>query len=97
MIRGPKLIQIPTHDFERAIQATHVARARLLAREKVYEDFGGDAAWAGEVLVFELLDHPGAHLCYAWEVDGRVVTVLGKGPVKNGRDAVRAVIMAGQA
>jgi len=89
------LIQLPILDFKRAIQATHSAKARLIAREKVYVDFGGDVAWAGEVLVFELLDHPSAHLCYAWKGDGQVVTVLGGGPVETGRDAVRAAMMAG--
>jgi hypothetical protein len=89
------VIQRPIPDFERAIQAAHVARSRLLARERVYEDFGGDLAWAGEVLVFELLDHPSAHLCYAWEADGQIFSVLREGPVENGRDAVRAVLKAG--
>jgi len=89
------LIQPSILHFKRAIRATHSARARLIAREKVYVDFGGDVAWAGEVLVFELLGHPSAHLCYAWKGDGEVVTVLGEGPVESGRDAVRAAMMAG--
>jgi hypothetical protein len=89
------VIQLPILHFKRAIRTTHAARARLLARERVYEDFGGDVAWAGEVLVFELLNHPSANLCFAWEADGQVVTVLAEGPVENGRDAVRAVMMAG--
>jgi hypothetical protein len=89
------VIQRPILHFKQAIRATHAVRARLLAREKVYQDFGGDVAWAGEVLVFELLNHPSAHLCFAWEADGEVVTVLGEGPVENGRDAVRVVMMTG--
>jgi hypothetical protein len=89
------VIQRPILHFKRAIRTTHAVRARLLAREKVYQDFGGDVAWAGEVLVFELLNHPSAHLCFAWEADGEVVTVLGEGPVENGRDAVRVVMMTG--
>ena len=89
------MIQLPILHFKRAIRTTHAARARLLAREKVYQDFGGDVAWAGEVLVFELLDHPSVNLCYAWEADGEVVTVLGQGPVESGRDAIRAVMMTG--
>jgi hypothetical protein len=90
-----KVIQLPILHFKRAIRTMHAARARFLAREKVCEDFGGDVGWAGEVLVFNLLDHPRASLCYAWEADGEVVTVLGEGPVKSGRDAVRAVMMTG--
>ena len=88
------MIQLPILNFKRAIRTTYSTTARLLAREKVYQDFGGDVAWAGEVLVFELLDHPSARLCYAWEADGEVEMVLGEGPVENGRDAVRAVMMA---
>jgi hypothetical protein len=92
--RRPKLIQLPLLQYKRAIRATHSAKARLIAREKVYVDFGGDVAWAGEVLVFELLGHPSANLCYAWKGDGQVVSVLGEGPVESGRDAVRAAMMA---
>lgn len=83
-------------DFERAIKATHGARTRLLAREIVKEVLRGKTVWEGDVLVFELLDHPSAHLCYAWELDGEVTAVLGEGPVGSARAAVRASIMAGQ-
>jgi hypothetical protein len=86
---------VPISTFEKAIQATHSAKAKLLAHEMVHESFKGDPVWEGEVLVFELLDHPSAHLCYAWEVDGIVTAVLGEGPVKSAADAVRASIMAG--
>jgi hypothetical protein len=87
--------QVPIRDLEHALQTALSAEPRFQAREKVYEDFGSEVVWAGEVLVFKLLDHPSARLCYAWEVDGHVTTVLGDGGrVKNGRDAVRAAIMA---
>ena len=52
--------------------------------------------WQGEVLVFELLDHPEATSCYAWEVDGEVIAVLGVGPVQSASDAVRASILAAE-
>ncbi len=51
-------------------------------------------SWEGEVLVFDLEDHPTAPRCYAWEVDGEVTAVLHQGSVKSARDAVRASIMA---
>ena len=75
-----------------SIQVTHGAKSRLLARERVHEQHQGETVWIGEVLVFELLDHPSAQLCYAWEVDGEVTAVLGEGPVKSAADAVRAAI-----
>lgn len=81
-------------DFERAIQATHGARARLLAWEMVKEVFPRKTVWEGEVLVFEVLDHPSANLCYAWEANGEVMAVLGEGPVDSALAAVRASIMA---
>ena len=58
------------------------------------ECFEGQPVWEGEVLVFELEDHPTAHLCYAWEVDGRVTAVLHTGPVDSPAKAVRASILA---
>ena len=50
-------------------------------REHVVEKVEGETVWEGEVLVFALRDHPTAHLCYAWEVDGQVTAVLHEGPV----------------
>jgi hypothetical protein len=55
---------------------------------------GCHCLWEGEVLVFELLDHPEATTCYAWEVDGRVTAVLGVGPINSALRAVQASIMA---
>jgi len=54
------------------------------------------ARWSGEgeVLTFNLLEHPEATTCYAWEVDGRVTAVLGVGPVNSALRAVQASIMA---
>jgi hypothetical protein len=80
--------------FERAIEATHGAKSRLLGKERVDEVFVGTSAWNGEVLVFELLDHPSATRCYAWEVDGEVKAVLGGGTVDSAIAAVRAFILA---
>jgi hypothetical protein len=81
--------------FQEAIQEIHGAKSRFLARENVQEVFKGEPVWQGEVLIFELLDHPSARLCYAWEVDGEVTAVLGQWPIKSAQDAVRASIHHG--
>ena len=86
--------EIPTAEFEAAIKAAHDARAKLAGRERVHETFEGETVWTGEVLIFDLLDHPTAPRCYAWEVDGEVTAVLHEGPVDGPRAAVRAAILA---
>jgi hypothetical protein len=83
---------IPTFEF--AIQAKHGARSRLVGRERVVETFQGETAWEGEVLIFELLDHPTAQRCYAWSVDTDITAVLHTGPVDSPLAAVRAAIAA---
>jgi hypothetical protein len=89
-----KMNTIRLEDFQREIQAAHGAPAKLVAREKVYEVFQGDTVWEGEVLVFELLDHPNIDLCYAWEMDGEITVVLGEWPVDSAPAAVKAVVAA---
>jgi len=86
--------EIPVQLFYEAIEASHGAKAALIARERVEERFEGQTVWEGEVLVFELENHPQAARCYAWEVDGQVTAVLGVPPVRSARDAVRASIVA---
>ena len=78
--------------FERAIRAVHGGNPRFVDRVRVEENFQGERVWDGEVLVFELLDHPSARRCYAWEVDGEVTAVLEEGPVHCAKDAVQAAI-----
>ena len=86
--------ELPISSFKRAIRATHGALSRLIERVRVVEEFEGQSVWKGEVLVFELLNHPTAPRCYAWEVDGKVTTVLHKPPVDSPVKAVRASILA---
>ena len=86
--------EAPLSTFERAIRATHGAGSKLVGRERVVERFQGQAAWEGEVLIFELEGHPSAVRCYAWELDGEVTAVLEDGPVKSAQDAVKAAIAA---
>ena len=86
---------LPIPEVEHAIQATHGARSQLVERVHVVEIFRVETVWEGEVLVFELLDHPTAPKCYAWEVDGEVTAVLHEAPVDGPQSAVRAAIAAG--
>ena len=85
---------IPLVLFQDAIHSTHDAQAQLLTRESVVEEFEGETVWEGEVLVFALKGHATAHLCYAWEVDGKVTAVLGEPPIDSPGAAVQAVIAA---
>ncbi len=86
--------KLPISTFEHAIQDTHGARSQLLRRELILEKFKGETVWQGEVLVFQLLDHPTASMCYAWAVGGWVTAVLHTGPVDSPVKAVRASILA---
>ncbi len=86
--------EIPTSDFQHAIRQAHGARSQLITREHVVEKVEGETVWEGEVLVFALRDHPTAHLCYAWEVDGQVTAVLHEGSVDSPIKAVRATILS---
>lgn len=86
--------ELPLDGFRHAIRQTHGADSKLVSREWVDEWFEGEPVWEGEVLVFDLLDHPTASRCYAWEVDGRVTAVLGVGAVDSPLRAVQASIMA---
>ena len=88
--------EIPLATFERAIQATHGAKARLLRTVRVDETFEGEPVWSGNVYEFELLDHPSAPKCYAWETGGTITAVLHTGPVDSAVKAVRASILAGE-
>ncbi len=86
--------ELPISSFKRAIRATQGALSRLIERVRVVEEFEGQPVWEGEVLVFELLNHPTAPRCYAWEVDGKVTAVLHKPPVDSPVKAVRASLLA---
>jgi len=85
---------VPLISFQEVIQATHTAKSQFLYREPVVKEFEGETVWEGEVLIFILKGHPTAHLCYAWEVDGRVTVVLHEPPVDSPLAAVRAAIVA---
>ncbi len=86
--------EIDVFAFQRAIRETHGSRSQLIERVSVVETFEGDTVWEGELLVFDLIDHPTAQYCYAWEVDGQVTAVLHTGPADSPVAAVRASILA---
>ena len=80
--------------FKEAIRSTHGSAASLRGRQAVEEWFKEKPVWSGEVLIFDLLDHPTAKTCYAWSVDNSVTAVLHEGPLNSPRNAVRAAIVA---
>lgn len=86
--------ELPLPTFQAAILATHGAHSRQIDRVRVEETFEGQPVWNGEVLIFELLDHPTATRCYAWSVGDRVTTILLEPPVDSPNAAVRAAIAA---
>jgi hypothetical protein len=89
------LNDIQLAEFRKAIRATHGCESVFRERVPVEEYFRGRPVWSGTVLAFDLLNHPSASVCYAWEIDGKVTAVLGVPPVHSAADAVRAAI-AGQ-
>ncbi len=83
----------PISEFEKAIQATHGCRSSLRYRIEVREEWEHRTVWEGDVLVFDLIDHPTALTCYAWSVDNDVTAVLSLWPVDSPEKAVRASIV----
>ncbi len=87
--------ELPLSIFRHAIQAKHGAQSTLRERVEVREEHRGQTVWEGEVLVFDLLDHPTAKICYAWSVDRRLTAILHAGPIDSPQTAVRAAILEG--
>jgi len=65
----------------------------------VKEEFEGQIAWEGSVLIFNLTGHPEADKCYAWSspIEGskkrKFYAVLHVPPVDSPKKAVRASII----
>ncbi len=85
----------PISEFEKAIQATHGCGSALRYRVEVREEWEHRTVWEGDVLVFNLIDHPTALTCYAWSVGSEVTAVLSLWPVDSPEKAVRASIIEG--
>jgi len=84
--------EIPLSRFVRTIRALHGVEATLIERVRVTRYFEGKRVEEREVLAFELVRHPSATRCYAWEVDSEVMAVLAEGPINSALDAVRGSI-----
>ena len=93
MMGGDVVKDRSLEDVQNAIRQTYGCDAELVGREHIHEQFDGEPAWEGEVLVFQLPNHPTAKHCYAWEKDGRVVLVLHAGHVTSPVRAVRASLL----
>src|SRR6516164_6508843 len=75
----------------------HGCSSRHVSTVPVKETSQGHTVWQGLVEVFDLIDHPKAHRCYAWTYqndEGRMqyAAVLGMPPVQSAHDAVKAAI-----
>ena len=83
-----------------AVESQHGGTAVWVGAEPIKEVFEGKAVWEGTVHVFNLDDHPGATMAYAWSspVEGsdkcRFYAVLHLGGIRSPLDAVRAAIVA---
>ncbi len=84
-------LSIPT--FQAAIQGTHGCDSEHIDTVHVVETSKGETAWAGEVLVFDLIRHPTAATAYAWSVKQQVTAVLHEGPVDSPQAAVTATLV----
>lgn len=84
-----------------AVRNLHGCESAWIRSEVVHETFQGETVWAGQVEVFELHDHAGADIAYAWSYitdektgERRFIAVLGVPPINSAVDAVRASIAA---
>jgi hypothetical protein len=87
--------------LKEAVKRLHVCDAKFIESVDVVETFRGQTVWAGSVSVFDLIGHPKAKRCYAWNhKDGkddkqtRFVAVLELPPVNSPLTAVRAAIVS---
>ena len=94
------MTEVSASELRKAVEAQHGGTAVWVAAEPVKEVFDGKTVWEGTVHVFNLDDHPGATMAYAWSspVEGsdnrRFYTVLHLGGIRSPLDAVRAAIVA---
>ena len=77
-------------DFKRAILSQHGVRSRIVSGESAVVRGGDEKHREVPVLIFELIGHPTARRCYAWEVDGRAIAVLHTRSVASPQAAVHS-------
>ena len=80
---------------QHAIKAVHGAHSRFERRARVVAEIDGEL-WKGDVLVFQLLDHPRAPRCYCWELDGEITAILHDSLVRSPEEAVRVAMTDGE-
>jgi hypothetical protein len=82
--------------LQKAIKETHGCDSRYVESVPVHEVFEGRTAWQGTVAVFDLIRHPKAKRCYAWQYrDGfemKSVALLEIPPVYSPQTAVKVAI-----
>ena len=83
--------------LQAAVETQHGCQAVYREAVHVHEEHDGRTVWDGEVIVFDLLDHPSATIVYGWSdpVQGsenhRFYAVLHAGPVDSPEKAVAAI------
>ena len=87
------------NDLKKAIFNLHNTKAKWKESVQVIEKFQGSVVWNGQVEIFDLIDHPTAKSCYAWDhvIDGstkrKYIVVLHQPPIDSPQAAVRAAII----
>ena len=93
-------MEVSANELKKAVESQHGGTAVWVGAQPVKELFEDKTVWEGTVHVFNLDDHPGATMAYAWSspVEGsdkrRFYAVLHLGGIRSPLDAVRAAIVA---
>lgn len=84
-----------------AIRGLHGCDSKWVGSKPVSLMHASETVWDGSVQLFDLIGHPSASRCYAWEeppeAEGgkpKTFAVLEVPPVRSAADAVRASIVA---
>jgi len=93
-------MEVSADQLKQAVEAQEGGTAVWVGVQPVKEVFQGKTVWEGVVHIFNLEDHPGATMAYAWSspIEGgdkrRFFSVLHLGDIRSPLDAVRAAIVA---
>lgn len=77
--------------LRQVIQDEHDVKCTHIRSEHVREVLEGGRVWEGDVETFSCTDNP-SMLVYGWAKNGDYEIVLGKGPIRSARAAVRAAL-----
>lgn len=82
--------------LQAAIRTAHGCGSRHFTTVPVTEISDGEVVWEGNVEVFDLIKHPKAQCCYAWNCEENgathTITILGLGSIDSAESAVRASV-----